>query len=169
MVNQDEEGVVYTDHSGDEQCWNPQHERQPEELDLNTTANDAVGIGNTNMGSGGVQNGQPPPHNPNSGSRPSAFDRLGQASMELEVRELRKENTELRTTTRNLQSRGRTPPRRRSQSQSRSLPRRNHQPVPSRGGDVIIAVRMTVSPPQKEIVMGIGGPIGNTRRLKAGK
>ncbi|MED6201022.1 hypothetical protein PIB30_090971, partial [Stylosanthes scabra] len=52
------------------------HERQPEKLDLNTAANDAIGIGNTNADSGGLQNGHPQPQNPNSGSRPSAFDRL---------------------------------------------------------------------------------------------
>ncbi|MED6197564.1 hypothetical protein PIB30_057607 [Stylosanthes scabra] len=53
--------------------------------------------------------------------------------MELEVRELRKENTELLSTTRNPQPRGRTPPRRRSRSKSRSPPRRTQRSqTPSR-------------------------------------
>ncbi|MED6170512.1 hypothetical protein PIB30_031749 [Stylosanthes scabra] len=151
MVNRDKEGVVYTDHSSYEQRRNPQHERQSEKLDLNATANEAVGSGNTHMDSGGVQNGQPPPHNPNSGNRTSAFDRIGPSgptlrpfggiksdeshitqelrhrmqSMELEVWELRKENAELRTTTRNLQSRVSLSPRR--NNRSRSPPRRNHR------------------------------------------
>ncbi|MED6162745.1 hypothetical protein PIB30_073501 [Stylosanthes scabra] len=85
------------------------------------------------------QNGQPPPHNPIHDNRQSAFDRIGPSyptpqpfggtgsdesqtaqelrhgmqAMELEVRELRKENAELRSTTRNPQQRERTPPRRR--------------------------------------------------------
>ncbi|MED6189208.1 hypothetical protein PIB30_093632 [Stylosanthes scabra] len=51
--------------------------------------------------------------------------------MELEVRELRMENVELRSTTRNPQPRGRTPPRRRSRSKSRSPPRRTQRPQTS--------------------------------------
>ncbi|MED6184480.1 hypothetical protein PIB30_047802 [Stylosanthes scabra] len=178
MVNRDEERVVYTNHSGDEQRRNPQHERQSEELDLNATANEAVGSGNTNTDSGGVQNRQPPPHNPNSGNRPSAFDRIGPGgptsrpfggigsdkshitqelrhrmqSMELEVRKLRKENAELRTTMRNLQSQGETT-----------------DPIPRRGGDAIIADQMITSPPRKKIVIGVEGPIGSTKGLKAGR
>ncbi|MED6197563.1 hypothetical protein PIB30_057606 [Stylosanthes scabra] len=54
-----------------------QHELQQQGLDLNATANKATGSGNANTDSGGVQNGQPPPHNPNHGNRQSAFDRIG--------------------------------------------------------------------------------------------
>ncbi|MED6126054.1 hypothetical protein PIB30_074687 [Stylosanthes scabra] len=52
-----EEGVVYTDHSGDEQRRDQQ---QQQTLDLNATANEATGSGNVNTDSGGIQNGQPP-------------------------------------------------------------------------------------------------------------
>ncbi|MED6106578.1 hypothetical protein PIB30_005862 [Stylosanthes scabra] len=65
MSNQDEEGVVYTDHSSDEQRRNQHIERQPEDLDLNASANDETGIGDDNIDSGGVQNRQPQPHTPN--------------------------------------------------------------------------------------------------------
>ncbi|MED6152313.1 hypothetical protein PIB30_090735 [Stylosanthes scabra] len=77
MANQDEEGVVYTDHSGDDQRRDQQRELQQQGLDLNATANEATGSGNANMNLGGIQNGQPPPHNPNHGNRQSAFDRIG--------------------------------------------------------------------------------------------
>ncbi|MED6176630.1 hypothetical protein PIB30_090070 [Stylosanthes scabra] len=145
-----EEGVVYTDHSGDDQRRNQQ---QQQALDLNATTNEATGSGNVNTDSGGIQNGQPPPRNPIQGNRQSAFDRIGlggptqwpfggtvdesqiaqelrhrMQAMELEVRELRKENAELRSSTRNPQPCGQTPPRRRSRSKSRSPPRRTQRP-----------------------------------------
>ncbi|MED6162841.1 hypothetical protein PIB30_074269 [Stylosanthes scabra] len=47
--------------------------------------------------------------------------------MEQEVRELKKENAELRTVTRHLKSRAQTPPRHRSRYQSRPPPRRHHR------------------------------------------
>ncbi|MED6210266.1 hypothetical protein PIB30_062609 [Stylosanthes scabra] len=113
-----EEGVVYTDHSGDDQRQNQQ---QQQALDLNATANEATRSGNINTDSGGIQNGQPPPRNPTQGNRQCAFDRIGQGgptqrpfggtgsdesqiaqelrhrmqAMESEVRKLRKENAEL--------------------------------------------------------------------------
>ncbi|MED6162842.1 hypothetical protein PIB30_074270 [Stylosanthes scabra] len=43
MVNQDEEGVAYTDHSGDGQRRDRQPECRQEELGLNATANDITG------------------------------------------------------------------------------------------------------------------------------
>ncbi|MED6197402.1 hypothetical protein PIB30_056155 [Stylosanthes scabra] len=148
MADQDVEGVVYTDHSGDDQHRNQQ---QQQALDLNATANEATGSGNINAESGGTQNGQLPPRNPTQGNRQSAFDRIGPSgpnpqpfggtgsdesqiaqelrhrmqAMESEVRELRKENAELRSSTKDPQPRTRTLPRRRSRSQSRSPPRRN--------------------------------------------
>ncbi|MED6162803.1 hypothetical protein PIB30_073991 [Stylosanthes scabra] len=116
----DEEGLVYIDHSGDEQRRNPQHERQQEELDLNATANEAVGSsGPISRPFGGIGLDE---------SHITQELRHCMQSMELEVRELRNENAKLRTTTRNLQLRGRTPLRHRSRSQSRSPPRRNHRP-----------------------------------------
>ncbi|MED6123208.1 hypothetical protein PIB30_046957, partial [Stylosanthes scabra] len=151
MADQDVEGVVYTDHSGDDQHRNQQ---QQQTLDLNATANEATGSGNINTESGGTQNGQPPPRNPTQGNRQSAFDRIGPSepnprpfggtgsdesqiaqelrhrmqAMESEVRELRKANAELRSGTRYPQPRTRTSPRRRSRSQSRSPPRKNQRP-----------------------------------------
>ncbi|MED6212568.1 hypothetical protein PIB30_084697 [Stylosanthes scabra] len=59
MVNQDEEGVVYTDHSGDEHRRVQQTELQQEALDLNAIANDITGVDEANVDSGGVQNGRP--------------------------------------------------------------------------------------------------------------
>ncbi|MED6174569.1 hypothetical protein PIB30_070276 [Stylosanthes scabra] len=130
MADQDVEGVVYTDHSGDDQRQNQQ---QQQALDLNATANEATGSGN------------PPPRNLTQGNRQSAFDRIGPGgptqrpfggtgsdesqiaqelrhrmqAMESEVWELRKESTKLRSSTRNPQPRGQTPPRRRSRSKRR--------------------------------------------------
>ncbi|MED6183419.1 hypothetical protein PIB30_037688 [Stylosanthes scabra] len=146
LADQDVEGVVYTDHSGDDQRQN----QQQQTLDLNATANEATGSGNANADSGGIQNGHPPPRNPIQGNRQSAFDRIGLSgptqrpfggigsdksqiaqelrhrmqTMELEVREFRKENVELRSSTRNHQPHGQTPPRRHSRSKSCSPPRR---------------------------------------------
>ncbi|MED6225181.1 hypothetical protein PIB30_091245 [Stylosanthes scabra] len=123
MANQDKEGVVYTDHSGDDQ----RRDQQQQTLDLNAMVNEVTGSGNANTYLRRIQNGQPPPHNPNHGNRQSAFDRIGPSgptprpfggigsdesqiaeelrhrmqAMELEVRELRKENAKLRSTTRN--------------------------------------------------------------------
>ncbi|MED6193621.1 hypothetical protein PIB30_021273 [Stylosanthes scabra] len=67
MADQDAEGVVYTDHSGDDQHRNQQ---QQQTLDLNATANEATGSGNINTESGGIQNGQPP-----FGIQPKAIDK----------------------------------------------------------------------------------------------
>ncbi|MED6219555.1 hypothetical protein PIB30_036805 [Stylosanthes scabra] len=64
MTNQDEEGVVYIDHSSDDQRRDQQ---QQQTLDLNATANEATRSGNANTDSGGIQNRQPR----------SAFDRIG--------------------------------------------------------------------------------------------
>ncbi|MED6151384.1 hypothetical protein PIB30_081995 [Stylosanthes scabra] len=64
MADQDVEGVVYTDHSGDDQHRNQQ---QQQALDLNATVNEATGSGNIIAESGGTQNGQPPPRNPTQG------------------------------------------------------------------------------------------------------
>ncbi|MED6185450.1 hypothetical protein PIB30_057208 [Stylosanthes scabra] len=51
MVNKDEEGVAYTDHSGDEQRRDQRPEHQQEELDLNATANDGTEVDDANMDS----------------------------------------------------------------------------------------------------------------------
>ncbi|MED6156493.1 hypothetical protein PIB30_014712 [Stylosanthes scabra] len=100
--------------------------------------------------------------------------------MELEVRELRKENAELRSSTRNPQPRGQTLPRRRSRSKSRSPPRRTQRPQsPTQarrtqhpqsplGGDAIIAVRTTVTPPREGTATDVGGPTSDTRELEIG-
>ncbi|MED6208926.1 hypothetical protein PIB30_049698 [Stylosanthes scabra] len=129
---EDVEDVVYTDHSGDDQHQNQQ---QQQALDLNATANEATGSGNINAESGGTQNGQPP-----LGIQPHAIDKVpsigldradqtpdlsAEWAMESEVRELKKENAELQSSTKDPQPRTRTSPRRRSRSQSRSPPRRN--------------------------------------------
>ncbi|MED6112733.1 hypothetical protein PIB30_064309 [Stylosanthes scabra] len=177
MADQDVEGVVYIDHSGDDQRQNQQ---QQQALDLNTTANEATGSGNVNTDSGGTQNGQPPPRNPTQGNRQSAFDRIGPSgptqrpfggtgsdesqiaqelrhrmqAMESEVRELRKENAELRSSTKNPQPRAQTPPRRRSRSQSR--------------GDDTTAARATVTPPREGIATHDGGPTGDTKEPEIG-
>ncbi|MED6126055.1 hypothetical protein PIB30_074688 [Stylosanthes scabra] len=73
MADQDVEGVVYTDHSGDDQRRDQQ---QQQTLDLNATTNEATGSGNVNTDSRGIQNGQPP-RNPIQGNRQSAFDHIG--------------------------------------------------------------------------------------------
>ncbi|MED6188635.1 hypothetical protein PIB30_087761 [Stylosanthes scabra] len=187
MANQDEEGMVYTDHSGDDQRRDQQ--QQEKTLDLNATANEATGSGNANTDSGGIQNGQSPPRNPVQDNRQSAFDRIGPGgptqrpfggtgsdesqiaqelrhrmqAMELVVWELRKENAELRSNTRNLQPRGRTPPRRRSRSKSCSPPRRTQRPQTPQGEDAIIAVQTIATPPREGTATDIGEPIGDTR------
>ncbi|MED6196996.1 hypothetical protein PIB30_052641 [Stylosanthes scabra] len=163
MANQDVEGVVYIDHSGDDQC----RDQQQQTLDLNTTTNEATGSGNANTDSGGMQNGQPPPRNPIQGNRQSAFDRIGPGgptqrpfggtrldesqiaqelrhrmqAMELKVRELRKENAELRSSTRNPQPRGQTPPRR---------------------------LQTIVTPPREGTATDVGGSASDTRGLEIG-
>ncbi|MED6152048.1 hypothetical protein PIB30_088226 [Stylosanthes scabra] len=65
---EDVEGVVYTDHTGDDQ---PQNQQQQQALDLNATANEATGSGNVNTDSGGTQNGQPP-----LGTQPKAIGKV---------------------------------------------------------------------------------------------
>ncbi|MED6212824.1 hypothetical protein PIB30_087212 [Stylosanthes scabra] len=203
MADQDVEGVVYTDHSGDDQRRDQQ---QQQTLDLNATANEATGSGNVNTDSRGVQNGQPPPWNPIQGNRQSTFDRIGpdgptqrpfggtgsdesqiaqelrhrMQAMELEVREMRKKNAELRSSTRNPQPRGQTPPRRRSRSKSRSPPRRtqrNQSPPQAKrtqrpqtppGRDVITTVQATATPPREGTATDVGGPTGDTKELEIG-
>ncbi|MED6206446.1 hypothetical protein PIB30_026775, partial [Stylosanthes scabra] len=127
----------------------PPPRRRSEGLDLNALANEVIITGTANTGHGRGQD-ERPPHAPHSGNRHSTFDRIGpngplpppfggiesegynitqelrhrMQSMESEMRELRKENTDLRTTTRDLLFRGRSSPRRRSRSRSRTPPRR---------------------------------------------
>ncbi|MED6160380.1 hypothetical protein PIB30_051005 [Stylosanthes scabra] len=203
MADQDVEGVVYADHSGDDQHRNQQ---QQQALDLNATANEATGSGNVNTKSGGTQNGQPPPRNPTQGNRQNAFDRIGPSgpnprpfggtgsdesqiaqelrhrmqAMESEVRELRKENAELRSSTKDPQPRTRTSPRRCSRSQSRSPPRRNlrsksppqakrtQRPHTPQGGGDTTAARATATLPREEIATHEGGPTGDTKEPKIG-
>ncbi|MED6119389.1 hypothetical protein PIB30_011454 [Stylosanthes scabra] len=131
MVNQDEEGVAYTDHSGDERRQNQQQNQQQVDLDLNATANGSTESVGRNAEMGGTQNGQP---------NTSTFDRLGPGSpgpnpfggigsddtqiiqelrhrmqaMEIEVKGLRKENVELKNVTKDLRSRRHSPHRSRS-------------------------------------------------------
>ncbi|MED6148470.1 hypothetical protein PIB30_053455 [Stylosanthes scabra] len=179
--NPSKEGVVYTDHSADDQRRNKQRELQQQALDLNAATNEATGSGNVNTDSRDVQNGQPPhrsgpairPPDPSRGigSDESQIvqelrDRM--QAMELEVRKLRKENAELRSTTRNPQPRGRTPPRRRSRSKSRSPPRRTQRPQTPREEGAIIVVRTTVNLPREGTVRGVGEPTGDTRGLEIG-
>ncbi|MED6144032.1 hypothetical protein PIB30_011534 [Stylosanthes scabra] len=63
MVNKDEEGVPYTDHSGDDRHQNQQQNQQQVDLHLNATANGSQESAGRNAKMGGIQNGQP-----NSGS-----------------------------------------------------------------------------------------------------
>ncbi|MED6176433.1 hypothetical protein PIB30_088184 [Stylosanthes scabra] len=131
MANQDEEGVVYTDHSGVEQ-----RELQQQTLYLNATANEATGSGNANTDSGEcfrqdwTKRSDPRPFGGIRSDKSQIAKELRHhmQAMELEVQDLRKENAELRSTTRNPQPRGQTPPRRRSRSKSRSPPRRTQRP-----------------------------------------
>ncbi|MED6168393.1 hypothetical protein PIB30_011283 [Stylosanthes scabra] len=119
MVNQDEEGVAYSDHSSDER----HQDQQQVDLDLNATANGSTESADRNVDTGGTQNSQPKSGGDNFGGQrsTSAFDRLGPGNpdpkpfggigtdetqiiqelrhrmqaMELEVKGLRKENIEL--------------------------------------------------------------------------
>ncbi|MED6118651.1 hypothetical protein PIB30_004701 [Stylosanthes scabra] len=79
MANQNEEGIPYTDHSGDEQHQNNQQNQQQVDLDLNATANGSQESAGRNAETGGTQNGQPNSGGDNSGGRQStsAFDRIG--------------------------------------------------------------------------------------------
>ncbi|MED6115062.1 hypothetical protein PIB30_086572 [Stylosanthes scabra] len=78
MVNQDEEGVPYTDHSGDEQHQNPQPNPQQVDLDLNATANGSQESAGRNAETDGAQSGDR-----SGGQRStSAFDRLGSGNPE---------------------------------------------------------------------------------------
>ncbi|MED6216504.1 hypothetical protein PIB30_008195 [Stylosanthes scabra] len=152
MVNQDEEGVPYDDPSGDEQRQNPQPNPQQADLNLNATANGSQESAGRNAETDGAQNGQLNSSGDRSGGRrsTSAFDRLGPGNseprpfggigsdpnqimqdlrhrmqaMELEVKELRKENTELKNVAQDLKTRRRSPrnssPRRRERSRSHS-------------------------------------------------
>ncbi|MED6118546.1 hypothetical protein PIB30_003762 [Stylosanthes scabra] len=138
-MNQDEEGVPYTDHSGDEQHQNNPQNQQQVDLDLNATANGSQESAGRNAETGGTQNGQPNSGGDNSGGRrsTSAFDRLGPGdpgpkpfggigsdntqiiqdlrhllqAMEVEVKGLRKENVELKSATKDLRSRRHSPHR----------------------------------------------------------
>ncbi|MED6147724.1 hypothetical protein PIB30_046473 [Stylosanthes scabra] len=167
---------------------------------------EATGSGNINAELGGTQNGQPPPRNPTQGNRQSAFDRIGPSrpnprpfggtgsdesqiaqelrhrmqAMESGVRELRKENAELRSSTKDPQPRTQTSPRRRSRSQPRSPPRRNQRPKSPpqakrtqrphtpQGGDGTTAARATATPPREEIATHEGGPTGDTKEPEIG-
>ncbi|MED6135759.1 hypothetical protein PIB30_049649 [Stylosanthes scabra] len=160
MVNQDEEGVAYTDHSGDERHQNQQQNQQQVDLDLNATANGSQESAGRNAETGGTQNGQPNPggNNPEGRRSTGAFDRLGPGhpeprpfggigsddtqimqdlrhrmqAMELEVKELRKENTELKNVAQNLRARRRSPLRRRERFRSPSPSRRRPRTPPRR-------------------------------------
>ncbi|MED6108871.1 hypothetical protein PIB30_028190 [Stylosanthes scabra] len=79
MVNQDEEGVVCSDHSEDERHQNQQQNQQQAGLDLNTTANGSQESAGRNAETGVTQNDQLNQSDNNPGGRRStnAFDRLG--------------------------------------------------------------------------------------------
>ncbi|MED6161143.1 hypothetical protein PIB30_057935 [Stylosanthes scabra] len=103
------------------------------------------------IGSGGHSNNQEQHRSqtprPFGGIGPNEFHiaqelRHHMQSMEQEVRELRKENAELRTAIQHLRS---------------------------RGGDVITAARRRRNPTRKKIVKEIGGPFVDTRELEVGK
>ncbi|MED6157989.1 hypothetical protein PIB30_028699 [Stylosanthes scabra] len=158
MVNQDEEGVPYTDHSGNERHQNQQQNQQQVDLDLNATANGSQESAGRNAETGGTQNGQPNSGDDNSGGQrsTSAFDRLGPSdpgprpfggigsdnaqiiqdlrhrmqAMEVEVKGLRKENVELKSATKDLRSQRHSPHRRRTRSKSRSPTRRRERTPP---------------------------------------
>ncbi|MED6157398.1 hypothetical protein PIB30_022807 [Stylosanthes scabra] len=132
--------------------------QQQVELDLNATANGSTESVGRNVETGGTQNGQPKSGGDNSGGRrsTSAFDRLGPGSpgpnlfggigsyetqiiqelrhrmqaMEVEVKELRKENVELKNATKDLRSRQHSPHRRRSRSKYRTPTRRREHTPP---------------------------------------
>ncbi|MED6169313.1 hypothetical protein PIB30_020293 [Stylosanthes scabra] len=129
-------------------------------LDLNATANGSQESASRNAETGGTQNGQPNPNDNNPGGRrsTSAFDRLGPGqpeprlfggigsddtqimqdlrhrmqAMELEVKELRKENIELKNVAQDLRARRRSPLRRRERSRSRSPSQRRLRTPPQR-------------------------------------
>ncbi|MED6222137.1 hypothetical protein PIB30_061531 [Stylosanthes scabra] len=52
MADQDQQGILYTDHSGDERRRNQRPDRQQEYMDFNARATDGTGIGNGNVDSG---------------------------------------------------------------------------------------------------------------------
>ncbi|MED6187279.1 hypothetical protein PIB30_074916, partial [Stylosanthes scabra] len=164
MVNQDEEGVPYDDPSGDEQRQNPQPNPQQADLDLNSTANGSQESAERNAETDGAQNGQLNSSGDRSGGRQStsAFDRLGlgnskprpfgrigsdpnqimqdlrhrMQAMELEVKELWKENTEPKNVAQDLKTRRcsprRSPPRRHKRSRSHSPTERSPRSPPQR-------------------------------------
>ncbi|MED6204267.1 hypothetical protein PIB30_007738 [Stylosanthes scabra] len=133
MVNQDEEGIPYTDHSGDEQHRN----LQQADLDLNATANGSTRSVDRNAEAGGTQNGQPGSSGDNSGGRrsTSAFDRLGPkpfgeigSDKSQIIQELRHRMQAMELQVKgDLRSRRRLPPRRRSRSKSKTSPRRRER------------------------------------------
>ncbi|MED6122229.1 hypothetical protein PIB30_037824 [Stylosanthes scabra] len=81
---EDEEGVPYNDHSGDEQRQNSQPNPQQADLDLNATANGSQESAGRNAETDGAQNGQLNSGGDRSGGRQStsAFDRLGPGNPE---------------------------------------------------------------------------------------
>ncbi|MED6181754.1 hypothetical protein PIB30_022354 [Stylosanthes scabra] len=167
MVNQDKEGVVYSNHSGDERPQNQQNQQQVS-LDLNATANANQESAGCNTETGGTQNGQTSlnGHNPEGRRSTSAFDKLGPGqpeprpfggigpddaqiiqdlrhrmqAMECDFKELQKENTELKNVAQDLKARRRSPIRRRERSKSRSPSRRRPRSPPD-GGTAKIALR----------------------------
>ncbi|MED6109231.1 hypothetical protein PIB30_031547 [Stylosanthes scabra] len=157
MVNRDEEGAVYSDHSRDERPPNQQNQQQVD-LDLNATANASQESAGRNARTGEAQNSQPNSGGDTSrGQRStSAFDRLSPGdpdprpfggigsdntqiiqdlrhrmqAMEAEVKGLRKENVELKSATKDSRSQRRSPYRRRTRSKSKSPTRRRERTPP---------------------------------------
>ncbi|MED6118224.1 hypothetical protein PIB30_000851 [Stylosanthes scabra] len=144
----------------DEQRQNQQQNQQQVDIDLNATANGSQESASRNAETGGTQNVQPNSGGNNSGGRrsTSAFDRLGPGNpgprpfggissddtqikqdlrhrmqaMELEVKELRKENTELKNVAQDLRARRCSPHRCRERSKSCSPSRRRSRSPPRR-------------------------------------
>ncbi|MED6192503.1 hypothetical protein PIB30_010708 [Stylosanthes scabra] len=138
MVNQDEEGVPYTDHSSDERRQNPQPNQQQADLDLNATANGGDRFGGRRSTSAfdrlGPGNPEPRPFGGISSDNNQIMQDLRHRmqAMELEVKELRKENTELKNVAQDLRARRRSPLRRRERSRSRSATQRRPRSPPRR-------------------------------------
>ncbi|MED6217383.1 hypothetical protein PIB30_017229 [Stylosanthes scabra] len=143
----------------DERRQNQQNQQQVD-LDLNATANASQESAGRNTETGGTQNCQPNPNgnNPRGRRSTSAFDRLGLGQlepllfggiglddtqimqdlrhrmqvMEREVKELQKENTELKNVAQDLRARRRSPIRRRERSRSHSPSQRRPRSPPRR-------------------------------------
>ncbi|MED6134475.1 hypothetical protein PIB30_037442 [Stylosanthes scabra] len=176
MADQDVEGVVYTDHSGDEQRQNQQ---QQQALDLNATANETTGSGNINADSEGTQNGQPPPRDPIQGNRQSAFDRIG-PSDGVGSSGIKKGERRISIQHKEPSAPGPDPAQaafpipvsfptqKEPTTQIPPQAKRTQQPHTPGGGDDTTAARATVTPPREGIATHDGGPTSDTKEPEIG-